>query len=55
MVRGRYSAVFTAGVILQILGLLAAPFGVVAAILVLIGLLAYEHAHIGAAQAVPLA
>jgi Fe-S-cluster-containing dehydrogenase component/formate-dependent nitrite reductase membrane component NrfD len=53
MVRGRYRVVFASGVILQLLGLL--PFGAVAAALVLVGLLAFEHAHVGAGQAVPLA
>ena len=53
MVRGRYRVVFALGVILQLLGLL--PFGAVAAALVLIGLFAFEHAHVGAGQAVPLA
>jgi Fe-S-cluster-containing dehydrogenase component/formate-dependent nitrite reductase membrane component NrfD len=53
MVRGRYRVVFALGVILQILGLL--PFGAMAAALVLLGLLAFEHAHVAAGQAVPLA
>jgi hypothetical protein len=53
MVRGRYRVVFALGVILQLLGLL--PFGAVAAALVLLGLFAFEHAHVGAGQAVPLA
>jgi Fe-S-cluster-containing dehydrogenase component/formate-dependent nitrite reductase membrane component NrfD len=55
MVRGRYSFAFTVGVILQILGIFAAPLGAVAALLILAGLLAYEHAHVGAGQSVPLA
>jgi Fe-S-cluster-containing dehydrogenase component/formate-dependent nitrite reductase membrane component NrfD len=55
MVRGRYRGAFTASVILQIGGLVATPSGVWIAPLVLLGLLAYEHAHVGAGQAVPLA
>jgi formate-dependent nitrite reductase membrane component NrfD len=55
MVRGRYRIAFAAGVILQILGVAGVSFGAAAAVLVLIGLLLYEHAHVGAAQAVPLA
>jgi formate-dependent nitrite reductase membrane component NrfD len=55
MVRGRYRIEFAAGVILQLLGLVSLPFRVDAAVLVLLGLLLYEHAHVGAGQAVPLA
>ncbi len=55
MVGGRYRLMFTASVIFQLLGLLAAPFGAPAAPLVLAGLFAYEHAHVGAGQSVPLA
>jgi Fe-S-cluster-containing dehydrogenase component/formate-dependent nitrite reductase membrane component NrfD len=55
MVRGRYRVAFAAGVILQLFGLVAVPFGAAAAPLVLAGLLAYEHAHVGAGQSVPLA
>lgn len=55
MMRGRYAAAFAAGVLLQLLGVLGASFGVVSAVLILAGLLAYERAHVGAAQAVPLA
>jgi Fe-S-cluster-containing dehydrogenase component/formate-dependent nitrite reductase membrane component NrfD len=55
MVRGRYRAPFGAGVVLHLLVFLAVPFGAAAAPLVLFGLLAYEHAHVGAGQAVPLA
>lgn len=58
MLRGRYRVAFAAGFVLQLFGI-AAIFGgapaVVAAILVLAGLFAYEHAHVGAGQAVPLA
>jgi Fe-S-cluster-containing dehydrogenase component/formate-dependent nitrite reductase membrane component NrfD len=49
---------FAIGVVLSLVGLVAILFGAPlppAAILILLGLLAYEHAHIGAAQAVPLA
>src|SRR5438270_1282583 len=58
MVRGRYRLPFALGFILSLLGLAATLGGAPppsAAILILVGLLAYEHAHIGAAQAVPLA
>jgi len=55
MVRGRYAVAFAAGAILQILGVVGLAFGAWAAVLVLIGLLLYEHAHISAAQSVPLA
>jgi len=55
MVRGRYRVAFAAGLILQFAGLLAVPLGVATAPFVLAGLLAYEHAHVGAGQAVPLA
>jgi Fe-S-cluster-containing dehydrogenase component/formate-dependent nitrite reductase membrane component NrfD len=55
MVRGKCAVAFVAGAILQILGLVSLPFGAWAAALVLIGLLLYEHAHICAAQSVPLA
>jgi hypothetical protein len=57
MVRGRFRIAFAAGWILQLLGIaligIAPP--IVAALLILGGLLAYEHAHVGAAQSVPLA
>ncbi len=55
MVRGKYQVAFTAGVTLQLFGLAAGPLGIVAAVAALAGLLAYEHAHVGAAQSVPLA
>lgn len=55
MVRGRYSVAFAAGVILQLLGLLAGPVGIPAAIFILAGLFAQEHAYVGAGQSVPLA
>jgi hypothetical protein len=53
MVRGRYRVAFAAGFLLQLFGIVVpSPLG---PILILLGLLAYEHAHVGAAQAVPLA
>ena len=55
MVRGKYRLAFAAGWILQLFGFIALPFPVAAALLVLAGLLAYEHAHVGAGQEVPLA
>ena len=55
MVRGRYAVAFAAGAILLILRVVGLAFGAWAAVLVLIGLLLYEHAHISAAQSVPLA
>ena len=54
MVRGKYRVFFVIGVLLQFAGLCGLP-PIAAAILILIGLLASEHAHVGAAQAVPLA
>jgi Fe-S-cluster-containing dehydrogenase component/formate-dependent nitrite reductase membrane component NrfD len=58
MVRGPYRVAFAAGFILPLLGVAAVLGGApspAAAILILVGLLAYEHAHVGAGQAVPLA
>jgi NAD-dependent dihydropyrimidine dehydrogenase PreA subunit len=58
MVRGRYSVMFVAGFMLPLLGLAAMLGGAPppsAAILILVGLLAYEHAHVSAGQVVPLA
>jgi len=55
MVLGRYRVAFAAGVVLQLFGILAVPLATAAAPLVLAGLLAYEHAHVGAGQSVPLA
>jgi formate-dependent nitrite reductase membrane component NrfD len=59
MTRGRYAALFRGGFVLQALGVLvgivapgAAAF---AAVLVLAGLLAYEHSFVQAGQSVPLA
>src|SRR5207253_900829 len=55
MVRGKYRFAFAVGWMLQLLGIGFVQFGTVAAIFILMGLLAYEHAHVGAAQQVPLA
>jgi Fe-S-cluster-containing dehydrogenase component len=55
MVWGRYRIEFAAGVIFQLLGLVSMPFRTEAVVLMLLGLLTYEHAHVGAGQAVPLA
>jgi Fe-S-cluster-containing dehydrogenase component/formate-dependent nitrite reductase membrane component NrfD len=57
MTSGRHAPFFRGGVVLQGLGaaaLVAAP-GPFGAVLVLAGLLAYEHAYVQAGQAVPLA
>ena len=55
LTRGRFRLPFLAGVALQIIGAGAIVTGIPAALLVLAGLFFYERAHIGAAQAVPLA
>jgi len=68
MQRGRYRRVFRSGIVLCALGALACALGVTAAVpsldpwvgvaavpLALAGLLAYEHSHVQAGQAVPLA
>jgi len=55
LVRGRYAVAFATGVLLQLLAIAGGAFGVIGAVLVLAGLLVYEVAHVGAAQAVPLA
>ena len=55
MVRGRFRAWFAGGFLLQAIGVALVPYATMAAILVLAGLLLYEHAHVGAGQAVPLA
>jgi formate-dependent nitrite reductase membrane component NrfD len=58
MTRGRYGRFFQAGIAFQAAGVLvglAFPESVLAAPLVLAGLLAYEHAFVQAGQAVPLA
>jgi Fe-S-cluster-containing dehydrogenase component/formate-dependent nitrite reductase membrane component NrfD len=55
MTGGRYARFFRASVLLVAAGLAAPWIGPVAGLAVLAGLLAYEHAHVQAAQAVPLA
>jgi Fe-S-cluster-containing dehydrogenase component/formate-dependent nitrite reductase membrane component NrfD len=55
MTQGRYASWFWVGVIMMVLALTAPWFGAAAGIPALIGLLAYEHAYVQAAQAVPLA
>jgi len=55
MVRGRYSLWFLFAIILQVLGLAAVPLSGIGAVLILAGIAAYEHAYVGAGQAVPLA
>jgi Fe-S-cluster-containing dehydrogenase component/formate-dependent nitrite reductase membrane component NrfD len=55
MTRGAFRLEFAAGVILQLVGLATVAFGLQAAVFVLLGLLLYERAHVGAGQAVPLA
>jgi Fe-S-cluster-containing dehydrogenase component/formate-dependent nitrite reductase membrane component NrfD len=55
MTGGRYAAYFWSGTALVLVGVLAPWLGVAATAAALLGLLAYEHAHVQAAQAVPLA
>lgn len=55
MTRGAFRLEFAAGVILQLVGLATVAFGLQSAVFVLLGLLLYERAHVGAGQAVPLA
>jgi Fe-S-cluster-containing dehydrogenase component len=55
MTSGSYRRFFRASVALAALGLTAPLFGAIPALAALAGLLAYEHAHVQAAQAVPLA
>ncbi len=55
MTRGRYRRYFGASVLLVAVGLAAPWMGAPAAAAALAGLFAYEHAHVQAAQAVPLA
>jgi formate-dependent nitrite reductase membrane component NrfD len=55
MTSGRYARVFWIGMGLVAAGALAPWIGPIAAIPALLGLLAYEHAYVQAAQAVPLA
>jgi formate-dependent nitrite reductase membrane component NrfD len=55
MTNGRYSSWFWPGIVLSMIGLAAPWLGAWVALPALIGLLAYEHAYVQAAQAVPLA
>lgn len=55
MVRGRFHLEFGAGVLMQAIGAATLTTGPAAAVLVLVGLLLYERAHIAAGQSVPLA
>jgi Fe-S-cluster-containing dehydrogenase component/formate-dependent nitrite reductase membrane component NrfD len=55
MTSGKYRSYFWAGAVLVAVGLLAPSLGLVAGLASLFGLLAYEHAHVQAAQSVPLA
>ena len=55
MTRGRYRLAFFVGLAMQIAGIVFIGAPQIAAALILIGLFAYEHAHVGAGQAVPLA
>jgi hypothetical protein len=54
-VRGRFARFFWAGVTLVAVAVAAPWIGVVAVPFALAGLLAHEHAHVQAGQAVPLA
>ncbi len=55
LVRGRYARFFWVGVALVAVGIAAPWIGVIAVPFALVGLLAHEHAHVQAGQAVPLA
>ncbi|MGH9324982.1 MAG: 4Fe-4S dicluster domain-containing protein [Vicinamibacteria bacterium] len=55
MTRGTFRSFFWASVALVAAGVFTPLLGVVAGLAALLGLLAYEHAHVQAAQAVPLA
>jgi Fe-S-cluster-containing dehydrogenase component len=55
MTAGSYRGFFRAGALLAAAGVLAPWIGVPAAVSALAGVLAYEHAHVQAAQSVPLA
>lgn len=55
LTHGRFVIEFWGGVLLQIAGVIAMPFGIEGAILVLAGLLIYEKGYVGAGQSVPLA
>lgn len=52
---GRYRGFFWSGVVLMAAGLFVGTLGNAAALLVLAGVLAYEHAYVQAGQAVPIA
>jgi len=55
LVRGKFALAFWIGLGLQAAGFALTPIPQISAALILIGLFAYEHAHVGAGQAVPLA
>jgi hypothetical protein len=55
MTAGAYRGFFRAGALLAAAGVLAPWIGVPAAVCALAGVFAYEHAHVQAAQSVPLA
>jgi Fe-S-cluster-containing dehydrogenase component/formate-dependent nitrite reductase membrane component NrfD len=55
MTRGKFGSYFWASIALVACGLFAPHLGTAAAVAALVGLLLYEHAHVQAAQAVPLA
>jgi Fe-S-cluster-containing dehydrogenase component/formate-dependent nitrite reductase membrane component NrfD len=55
LTRGRYARFFWAGALLVAAAVFAPVIGVAAVPLALLGLLAYEHAHVQAGQSVPLA
>jgi hypothetical protein len=55
MTHGKLRKYFWTSVALVSVGIFASYAGVVAALAAVLGLLAYEHAHVQAAQAVPLA
>jgi hypothetical protein len=55
MTRGKFRLFFRASVVLVSIGLFAPHLGTGAALAALAGLLFYEHAHVQAAQSVPLA
>jgi Ni/Fe-hydrogenase subunit HybB-like protein len=57
MIRGKYRLAFSAGLLLQLLGiaaLLSVAQALLPALLILAGVFSSEHAHVGAGQAVPL-
>ena len=55
MTGGRYAAFFWTGMLLVAAGMLAPWVGAPAVAAAALGLLAYEHAYVQAAQSVPLA